>query len=251
MVRVGRGARVPRLTNGGPSTAAASTPIGPPHNRDFKYIPLLAVSDVVNQEPLNALALASPLYRPPKECVVAAANWFRYAYRAYLSQPRNVRQLYQLIKRNNVARIVEIGTSDLQRTVSLIEVAQRYAEGQKVFHTAVDGFDARPASLASLSIKEAHRVLNATGAAVRLVPGTPSGALSAVANSHRNTDLILISHIVTSDDLHGAWFYVPRMLHHKSAILREHQSADGPSYEWLTHSQIAEWAGRFGNRRAA
>ena len=120
-------------------------PIRPPHNHDFKYIPLLAVSDVVNQEPLNAPVLASPLYRPPKECVVAAANWFRYAYRAYFSQPRNVRQLYKLIKRNNVARIVEIGTSDVQRTVSLIEVAQRYAEGQKVFHTAVDGFDARPA----------------------------------------------------------------------------------------------------------
>jgi hypothetical protein len=25
-------------------------PIGPPHNHDFKYIPLLAVSDVVHQE---------------------------------------------------------------------------------------------------------------------------------------------------------------------------------------------------------
>ena len=74
-------------------------------------------------------------------------------------------------------------------------------------------------------------------------PAPRAAALAAVANAHRNTDLILISCIVTNDDLQDAWFYVPRMLHHKSVILREHQSADGPSFEWLTHSQIAEWAG--------
>jgi hypothetical protein len=182
---------------------------------------------------------------------VAAASWFRYAYRAYLSQPRYVRQLYRLIKQHQAARIVEIGISDVRRTVSLIEVAQRYAKEKKVFHTAVDGFDARPTDLTALSVKEAHRVLQATGAAVRLVPGTPASSLAAIANAHRNTDLILISSIVTGDDLRGAWFYMPRMLHHKSVILREHQSADGPSFEWLTHSQIAEWAGQSGNRRAA
>jgi hypothetical protein len=182
---------------------------------------------------------------------VAAVNWFRYAYRAYFSQPRNVRQLYQLIKRHKAARIVEIGISDARRTVSLIEVAQRYAEGQKVFHTALDGFDSRPADLSPLSVKEAHRALNATGAAVRLVPGSPASSIAAIANASRNTDLILISCLVTDDDLKGAWFYVPRMLHHKSVILREHQSVDGPSFEWLTHSQIAEWAGQSGGRRAA
>jgi uncharacterized protein YbjT (DUF2867 family) len=156
-----------------------------------------------------------------------------------------------LIKQHQAARIVEIGISDVRRTVSLIEVAQRYAKEKKVFHTAVDGFDARPTDLTALSVKEAHRVLQATGAAVRLVPGTPASSLAAIANAHRNTDLILISSIVTGDDLRGAWFYMPRMLHHKSVILREHQSADGPSFEWLTHSQIAEWAGQSGNRRAA
>jgi hypothetical protein len=194
---------------------------------------------------------ASPLSRLPKEYVVAAANWFRYAYHAYFSQPRYVRQLYQLIKRHKVARIVEIGLTDIQRSVSLIEVAGRYAEGRTVFHTAVDGFDTRPANFEPLSVKEAHRALNATGAAVRLVPGNPRSALTAVANSHRNTDLILVSHLIAADELQGAWFYVPRMLHHNSIILREHHSADAASYEWLTHSQIAEWAGRQGNRRAA
>jgi hypothetical protein len=182
---------------------------------------------------------------------VAAVNWFRYAYRAYLSQPRNVRQLFQLIKRHKAARIVEIGISDVHRTVSLIEVAQRFAEGNKVVHTALDGFDARPADLSPLSVKDAHRLLNSTGASVRLVPGPPANSVAGIANAHRNTDLILISCIVADEDLKDAWFYVPRMLHHKSVILREHQSVDGTSFEWLTHSQIAEWAGRTGSRRAA
>ena len=70
LVRVGRGGRVPVLTNCGPSTAAASTPIRPPHNRDFKYIPLLAVSDVVNQEPLNA-----PASRPPSTARRRNVSW--------------------------------------------------------------------------------------------------------------------------------------------------------------------------------
>jgi hypothetical protein len=150
-----------------------------------------------------------------------------------------------------VSRIVEIGVSDIARSTSLVEVAQRYAVQHKVFYTALDEFDARAHDQSRLSIKEAHRLLHATGATVRLVPGPPAKSLTSTANAHQNTDLILISAHVTDEDLHGSWFYVPRMLHHKSVILREHRSVEGPSLEWLTHSQIAEWAGRTGNRRAA
>jgi hypothetical protein len=146
---------------------------------------------------------------------------------------------------------VEIGISDLERSVSLIEVSQRYAAGQKVFHTALDEFDARPTGTTPLSVKEAYCVLHATGATVRLVPGPPGGSLSAIANAHQNTDLILISPDTTDGDLERAWFYVPRMLHHRSMILRERRTAEGPSFDWLTHSEIAEWAGRLGSRRAA
>jgi hypothetical protein len=195
--------------------------------------------------------LISRLTRPPKEYVVAAANWFRYVYLAYVCKPRSVRQLYRLVRRHSVARIVEIGISDVARSAALVEVAQRYANERKVFHTALDEFEARAHDQSPLSLKEAYRVLHATGASVRLVPGPPGRSLASTANAHQNTDLILISAEVADEDLQGGWFYLPRMLHHNTVILRERRTVEGPSFEWLTHSQIAEWAGRSGSRRAA
>jgi hypothetical protein len=183
---------------------------------------------------------------------VAAANWFRYAYLAYASRPKNTRQLYRLIKRHRVRRIVEVGVSDLLVASSLIEVAQRFAGDQKVTYSGLDWFDARSPKTPRLTLKDAHRALHATGATVRLVPGAPAASLAAVANSHQNTDLILISAALTADELQSAWFYVPRMLHNQSVVLRERMlpTAD-VSFEWLSLSQIAEWAGRGGGRRAA
>jgi hypothetical protein len=163
-----------------------------------------------------------------------------------------VRQLYRLVKRHRATKIVEIGISDIERAASLIQVAQRFAGSEKVNHTGIDWFDARSQECAPLSIKEAHRVLRATGANVRLVPGEPAASLRAVANAHQNTDLILISATVADDDLKAAWFYVPRMLHQRSLILRERRGGSGePAFEWLSLTQIAEWAGRSGQRRAA
>jgi hypothetical protein len=183
---------------------------------------------------------------------VASANWFRYAYLAYLSRPKSARQLYRLVKRQRVRRIVEVGLSNVEFTSSLIEVAQRFASDQKVTYSGLDCFDARPKHAPPLKLKDAYRTLHATGASVRLVPGSPASSLAGVANAHQNTDLILIAADVTADELQSAWFYVPRMLHHQSVILREQQSSEGErSFEWLSLSQVAEWAGRAGGRRAA
>jgi hypothetical protein len=183
---------------------------------------------------------------------VAAANWFRYAYLAYASRPKNTRQLYRLVKRHRVRRIVEVGVSDVLVASSLVEVAQRFAGDQKVIYSGLDWFDARPSQMPRLTLKEAHRALHATGASVRLVPGAPAASLAAVANGHQNTDLILVSSAVSADELQSAWFYVPRMLHNQSVVLRERTlSETDVSFEWLSLSQIAEWAGRGGGRRAA
>jgi hypothetical protein len=183
---------------------------------------------------------------------VAAASWFRYAYLAYASRPKSLRQLYRLVKRHRVRRIVQVGVRDVRVASSLIEVAQRFAGDQKVTFSGLDWFDARPSEMPRLTLKDAHRLLHATGASVRLIPGTPAASLASVANAHQNTDLILISSDVAADDLLAAWFYVPRMLHPQSVVLRERMlSPADASFEWLSLSQIAEWAGRGGGRRAA
>ena len=181
---------------------------------------------------------------------MGAASWFRYVYLAHFSQPKSARQLFRLVKHERVCRIVEIGVGELMRSISLIEVARRYAGDQKVCHTGLDWFDSRDPKLERLTLKDAYRSLRATGANVRLVPGSPAQSLVSAANSHQNTDLILISSAVSDDELRAAWFYVPRMLHASSVVLREHLSPE-PSFERLTRSQVADWAVQAGARRAA
>ena len=150
---------------------------------------------------------------------MAAANWFRYARLAHFSRPKANRQLYRLVKRDQICRIVEIGISDLSRAVAMIEVAQRFAGDKKVWYTGIDLFEARESNAAPLPMKETYRILRATEANVRLVPGAPASSLAAAANAHQNTDLILIGPDVAEADLRGAWFYVPRMLNETSIVL--------------------------------
>jgi hypothetical protein len=174
---------------------------------------------------------------------VAAANWLRYARLAHWSRPKANRQLFRMVKRDQICRIVEVGISDLSRAVALIEVAQRFAGDKKVWYTGIDLFDARQPGTAPLPMKQTYRILRATDANVRLVPGAPAPSLAAAANAHQNTDLVLIGPDVTEMDLNGAWFYVPRMLNKTSSVLSERRTADGlPSFTAVTRTQIAEWA---------
>jgi len=174
---------------------------------------------------------------------VAAANWFSYARLAYFARPKANRQLYRMVKRDQICRIVEVGISDLSRAVSMIEVAQRFAGDKKVWYTGIDLFEARATDSKRLPMKETYRILRATEANVRLVPGAPASSLAAAANAHQNTDLILIGPDVTEADLQGAWFYVPRMLNETSTVLSERSTADGQTaFTAITRTQIAEWA---------
>lgn len=183
---------------------------------------------------------------------MAAASWIKYCYRAYFSQPKEDRELYRLVKSQRVSRIVEVGISNIARTTRLIEVAQRYAADHKVSYAGLDWFDTRPAELPPLSLKQAHRILHATGGQVRLVPGPPGHSLAAVANSHQNTDVLLISQAVADGELERAWFYVPRMLRDQSVVLREVRHAEGQAtFARLSASELAERAGRFAPRRVA
>lgn len=183
---------------------------------------------------------------------MAAANWLRFTRLAYFSRPRGNRQLYRMVKCHKICRIVEIGISNLARAESLIEVAQRFAGDQKVWYTGLDMFEARAQGRDPLALKETYRILRATEANVRLVPGVPRMSLASAANAHQNTDLILIGPDVSENELQGAWFYVPRMLHANSIVLSErHDTDEQISFNSISRTQIAEWATRDVARRAA
>jgi hypothetical protein len=187
-----------------------------------------------------------------KEVAVAAVRWIHYAYLAHLSRPKAVRKLYRLVKRLRICRIVEIGVSDVQRTVRLIRTAQRFAGDKGVTYAGLDWFDARPDGQPPLALKDAYRMLHQTKASVRLVPGEPAVSLSAVANWLPHTGLLLISPTVADDSLASSWLFVPRMLDDRSVVLREHLSVDAePAFTRLSAAELAQYAGQTPASRAA
>lgn len=183
---------------------------------------------------------------------MAAATWLKFVYLSRIAKPRAQRQLYRLIKCQQVRRIVEVGVSDIGRTALLVSVAQRFAGDTPVAYTGLDSFDTRPADAPRLTLKQAHCQLQATGAHVRLVPGDPGCTLAAVANAHQHTGLLLISAGVSDSTLLSAWFYVPRMLDAKSAVVRERMDEAGePVFDLISAEQITEMAAEKAGRRAA
>lgn len=179
-------------------------------------------------------------------------NWVRYLYLAYFSYPRCRRQLYRAVKRLGARRIVEIGVSDVKLTGELLRISRWGARNEPVFYTAIDCFDARREGVPPLPLKHAYRLLRGTGAKVRLVPGAPAPAVATAANAHPNTDLLLIGSGVEDRELERAWFYVPRMLHKNSVILRECRDAQGQLHlVTLTPDQVAEKARCYSHQRAA
>jgi hypothetical protein len=201
---------------------------------------------------MPALRPQDSFARADKEVAVAAASWLKYAYLAHFSKPRTERQLYRLVKVHKICRIVEVGIFSLERTASMIAVAQRYAGTEQVSYTGLDWFDARSEDLPKLTLKQAHRELQATGATVRLVPGEPGRAVGAIANGHQHTDLLLLSSPVPESMLAPAWFYFPRMIDAESVVLRERiDAADRPTFELLNHSLLSKQASTLGERKAA
>ncbi len=183
---------------------------------------------------------------------MAAVSWLKYAYLAHFSKPRTERQLYRLVKFHQVCRIVEVGIYSVERTAAMIGVAQRYAGAEQVSYTGLDWFDARNTDLPKLTLKQAHRELQSTGATVRLVPGEPARSVAAIANAHQHTGLLLLGSPVPESTLAPAWFYFPRMIDADSVALRERIDAVGrPTFELLNHSLLAKQASTLGERKAA
>lgn len=183
---------------------------------------------------------------------MAAASWLKYAFLAHFSQPRTGRQLFRLVKVHKICRIVEVGIADLERTSAVISVAQRFAGTNPVNYTGLDWFDAREEDLPKLTLKDAHRRLQATGASIRLVPGEPGRSVASIANSHQHTGMLLLSSSVTDSSLASAWFYLPRMVDGESIVLRERLDASHrPHFELLKNSLLAKQAATLGERKAA
>lgn len=178
---------------------------------------------------------------------MAAATQLRYACLAFLSKPAEDRRLYRVAKKRRVTRIVELGIGSLARSLNLISVCQRYTPDTPISYTGLDWFEERPAGHETLSLIDAHRQLKAAGAETRLMPGGPAKALPAVANSLLGTDLLLLSPEATDDALAAAWFFLPRILHDGSLILRS-AAIDAEANAWVEMPRSAIEAFAAGSR---
>lgn len=149
--------------------------------------------------------------------------------------------------------IVEMGVGNGQRAMRMLEIASLHGPLSEIRYTGIDLFEAnRDPTIPSLPLKEAHRVLKATGAKVQLLPGDPFMALSRAANSLAGTDLVLISASQDADALARSWFYLPRMLHGSSQVFLQTSSAKGEvTIRELTMGEIADLAGTALRRQAA
>jgi hypothetical protein len=178
------------------------------------------------------------------------ATTLRYFYLSYLSKPVSDRPLYRVIRQLRPKKVLEIGVGTTERTLRLLDFAQRVGDGEAIRYAAIDLFEARGANLPKLSLKDAHRLFKAASAQAQLIPGDPSGAVARVANTLPDVDLVLISAAHDDAALAGAWFYLPRMLHANAVVLREIAQPGGAvTFETIDAATIRERAGA--NRRRA
>jgi len=152
---------------------------------------------------------------------LSAASRLKYLYLAYLSQPKPDRILYRMIRKQKVRHIVEIGIGNCVRAMRLIQVAQRYANGERIHYTGIDLFEDRAADNPGVPLKTAFRQLRSTGARVKLIPGNPFDALHEFANALTGTELLLIAYDQDAEALGRSWFYMPRMLEPNAQVLRQ------------------------------
>jgi hypothetical protein len=170
---------------------------------------------------------------------VSLVSSLKHLHLLHLSQPAGDRPIYQLLERHPVRRIVEVGIGDGLRATRMIGLLERKVPLEEIHYAGIDLFEAgRKPGGASLSLRDAHKLLRGTGCRLRLVPGDPLTALRQSANILRGTELLLISASQDQESLAKAWFYIPRMLTPQSLVWHEIREKSGlawhpvPRTEW-------------------
>ncbi|MEQ8849603.1 hypothetical protein [Botrimarina sp.] len=178
---------------------------------------------------------------------MAVGGLFRYARETFFSKPTPEKQLLRLVKPTPVRRVVEVGIGSFAITQALLASVVKQAGGEPVHYTALDEFDQRPAGAAPLSLRDAYRRLSQKGVRLRLVPGDPIASLVGESNSLENTDLLLLTSDATDLRLAAAWYFVPRMCHPGTQIVRQTASSDAEAagaWEVVPLSTVARLAAR-------
>ncbi|MDZ4817558.1 MAG: hypothetical protein SGJ20_01145 [Planctomycetota bacterium] len=170
------------------------------------------------------------------------------------SRPTADRTLLRQVGDRPLRRLVELGISDPERTLRLIQSAKKRNSGETIEYVGIDPFEMRSAENGeAVTLKEIHCKLRATEAKIKLVPGDPFSALARIANSLSGIDLVLISDNVDAQTLARAWFYLPRILAPTSLVLWADKSdPEAPeAYREVSREELSQLSGSQSRRRAA
>ena len=183
---------------------------------------------------------------------MAGLSRLRLFYLLHFSKPASDRLVYRELRRKKARKIVEIGMGTAERAVHAINVLKGFHEAAEIHYTGIDQFEARIIGDGQrLTLRDAHRVLKATGARVQLVPGTAGEALSRVANGLKEIDAVIISADQSPEQMAQAWFYLPRMVHGSTLFFQETALLGGEkTMHLLSRDEIARLTVQ-GRRRAA
>ena len=183
---------------------------------------------------------------------MAGLSRLRLFYLLHLSKPASDRLVYREIRRLKARKIVELGLGAGRRAVQIIEVLKEFHEVREIHYTGVDLFEARTAADGpGISLREAHCLLKATGARIQLVPGPVGEALSRIANSVSQVDVVVISGRIPAAQLSTAWYFLPRMIHARTQVFQESLSAHGTAATRLLAAHEVEQLTVNGQHRAA
>ena len=195
--------------------------------REIAAVPLDLAATRGRSNPLTALEDSIS----PGRATLSTAGRLKYAYLAYFSKPAADRILYREVRRQRAGKILAIGLPATLLATRLMQVAADVVASDSSHFAAIDLFEARPSDNPGLALKEAYRLLKASGQKVQLIPGDPQSALVRSANSLGQRDLILISGEFDETSIGGGWYYVPRMLHAQTRVYVESRG-EGDIAQW-------------------
>jgi hypothetical protein len=188
---------------------------------------------------------------------VAGLSRLRLFFLLHFSKPASDRLVYRELRKKKARKIVEIGMGGAQgnaaqRAIQAVNVLKSFHAAADIHYTGIDQFEARIIDDGPrLTLRDAHRVLKATGARVQLVPGAAGEALSRVANGLKEIDAVIISADQSLEQMAQAWFYLPRMIHDATLFFQEGVSSTGvTTMQLLSRDEIARLTVQ-GRRRAA
>lgn len=132
-------------------------------------------------------------------------SFWKYLQLAWFSGPGCDRVIYRQIARHRPENILEIGLGRGIRTIRMFEVAGRWCKDREIRYTGIDLFEARSTKAASLSLREAYKLLRMPGVYVRLIPGEPVTAMTLSSATLSQTDLIVIDSDISESSMAAAW----------------------------------------------